>query len=76
MKDKIYVVTMYKWGLREDHSYVLGVYNKKHMAIQDAKQEDQDRGGKYIPEVLEFDINKKNEYKIIIELKKSLYIKD
>ena len=33
-KGKLYIVTMYRWGDRSDHSYVLGVFRKKHRAIK------------------------------------------
>jgi hypothetical protein len=52
-KGKLYVVTMYRWGDREKHSYVLGVFSKKHRAIQEGDAETEWRGGKYYPEVLE-----------------------
>lgn len=55
MKDKVYVVTMYRWGDRECHSYVLGVYNKKLKAIDAGIDEAHSRGGKYAPECIEFE---------------------
>ena len=75
MKNKIYVVSMYRWGDRESHSYVQGVYTKKSLAIKLAEEERVYRGGnKYYPEVLEFNTNtpKSSEdaatYKIIVDL--------
>jgi hypothetical protein len=56
-KDKIYVVTMYRWGERENHSYVLGAYTKKALAISEADKEEQNRGAKYIAEILEYNPN-------------------
>jgi len=54
MSKPIYVVTMYRYGNRENHSYVLGAYFKKDKAIKEAEREKEYRGGtKYIPEVLE-----------------------
>lgn len=47
MKNKIYIVTAYKWGDREAHSYNLGVFNKKHKAQQVAESHAVYRGGKY-----------------------------
>lgn len=47
MKNEIYVVTAYRWGKVENHSYTLGVFNKKHAAINCADTHTQYRGGKY-----------------------------
>ncbi len=58
MKDKIYVVIAYRWGKRENHSYTLGVFNKKHAAIVCADSHTQYRGGKYGCVVEECIINK------------------
>ena len=75
MVNKIYVVTMYRWGDRESHSYVHGVYTDKDLAIEHARREQGYRGGnKYFPEVLEYSPNTPlNEddvdYKAIIGLK-------
>lgn len=72
MKHNIYVVYMYRWGDRECHSYVLGVYNKKNKAIEAARDEEHYRGGKYTAECIEYKrINK--EYvksEVIISLQK------
>lgn len=52
---KIYVVTMYRYGDREAHSYVLGVWFSPSEAADAAESERVDRGGnKYLPEVLGF----------------------
>jgi hypothetical protein len=48
----VYVVTMYRWGNREKHSYVVGVYSSYESAIETAKLEVSSRGGKYEAEVL------------------------
>jgi len=51
----IYVVTMYKYGNRSDHSYVLCVKPTAQSAIDAGEEEQAARGGnKYFPEVLEF----------------------
>lgn len=52
-----YVVTMYRWGDRECHSYVLGVFSKKTRAEKAAKREEEYRGGKYSPECIEIPID-------------------
>jgi hypothetical protein len=43
----IYVVTMYRWGNREKHSYVLGVLGSLKLAKYAMKIEEESRGGKY-----------------------------
>lgn len=47
MKNEVYIVTAYRWGKREDHSYTLGVFNKKHAAFKCADDHTEYRGGKY-----------------------------
>ncbi len=65
----VYVVTMYRYGDRELHSYVHGIYQKKQKAIDEAKFEKEYRGGnKYYPEVLEMALNDSNYKKIILDL--------
>lgn len=56
-KNKVYVVTMYRWGDKETHSYVIGAFTKKQRAIDECQKEEEYRGGKYNGEVLEFDPN-------------------
>jgi len=56
-KEKTFVVTAYKFADRSAHSYVVGVYNKKAMAIKMADAETEYRGGKYSCEVLECGMN-------------------
>ena len=53
----VYVVTMYRCGNREKHSYVVGVYSSKDSAIEAARCEDGCRGGKYAAEVLSFPLD-------------------
>lgn len=43
----VYVVIAYRWGQRENHSYTLGVFNKKAQAIKCADSHTEYRGGKY-----------------------------
>ena len=54
MKSKIYTVHAYRWGLRNTHSYSVGVYSKKHAALKAAEAEKEWRGGKYECEVIEW----------------------
>ena len=57
MKSKIFVVTAYRWGDREAHSYVVGAYDNSDLAKEAADNECKYRGGKYECEVIEFIIN-------------------
>ena len=54
---KVYVVTMYRYGDREAHSYVLGVYSTKEIAETEALREKDHRGGKYDPEIIEMPVD-------------------
>ncbi len=53
----LYVVTMYRWGDREKHSYVIGVFDDEDKAIGAGVKEEQYRDGKYKAEVLGFTVN-------------------
>lgn len=55
--NKVYIVTMYRWGEREAHSYVLGGYSNPDKAIEYGLTEESDRGRKYTCEVLEIEID-------------------
>lgn len=57
----VYTVHAYRWGNRENHSYLVGVYSKKEKALKAAYIEEDFRGGKYKCEVLEWIINKGKE---------------
>ena len=56
-KGKIYVVTMYRWGNRENHSYLLSVWSKKQKALDECKKEEDYRGGKYMGEIIEMELD-------------------
>lgn len=47
MKNEIYIVTAYRWGDAESHSYNLGVFTKKKKAQDVAESHCTYRGGKY-----------------------------
>ena len=53
----IYVVTMYRWGSRENHSYVLGVWRNAVIATRHCSAEEAWRGGKYTGEILKFQLD-------------------
>lgn len=57
MKNKLYTVRACRWGDSETHSYIVGVYTKKHKAQEAAKTEAEYRGGKYECEILEWNPN-------------------
>ena len=53
----VFVTTMYRYGDREKHSYVLGVWSSRGGAMQAGQTEALWRGGKYEPEVNEWKID-------------------
>ena len=57
MKPTVYTVHAYRWGDRDNHSYTVGVYSKKHAAMKAAEAEKDWRGGKYECEVLEWTLD-------------------
>jgi hypothetical protein len=57
MKQLIYTVQAYKYGQRDGHSYIVGVYTRKHAALKAADAEEVYRGNKYICEVCETEPN-------------------
>lgn len=59
MKQIVYTVHAYRWGDRELHSYIVGVYAKKHAAIKAADHETEYRGGKYECEIIEWELGGK-----------------
>ena len=69
-----YTVTAYRWGDREKHSYVVGVYTRDFKAIKAADVEQDYRGGKYACEVLRWSPDKgmegkmRKRFKVIIPL--------
>jgi len=57
----VYVVTMYRFGDRDKHSYVLGVWSDKAEADKHANAEVDYRGGKYKADVLKVVVNAEPE---------------
>ncbi len=76
MKQTVYTVRACRWGDRETHSYIVGVYDKKHAAQKAAEIEREWRGGKYECEILEWTLGEGLEgrnldekgYKVIKDL--------
>ena len=59
--NKVYTVHAYRWGQRERHSYLVGVYSTPERALSVAEQEEYDRGGKYDCEVLGWVLDEKQD---------------
>ena len=55
MRD-VYIVEALRFGDRESHSYIVGVFNSKEVAEYAAKVEECWRGGKYECQVDKFEI--------------------
>ena len=49
----VYPVIASRFGMREKHSYLVGIYSNKTTAMLVADTEEADRAGKYVCEVLE-----------------------
>lgn len=56
--NKLYVVTMYRWGDCNKHSYVLGVFDNEVTAKMQGIKEETFRGGKYSPDITDWNLNK------------------
>jgi len=63
---KVFVVKMNRYGDREKHSYVLGVWSTREEAEKAGNVEKYYRAGKYEPEIFEFTIDA-NEYDFPME---------
>ncbi len=44
---KVYIVIMHRYGEREAHTYIKGIYKNKENAIKVGKEEEMCRDGKY-----------------------------
>jgi hypothetical protein len=54
----VYLVTAYRFGNRERHSYPVSVRSSLPDALDDAEFEEEWRGGKYVCEVMEWEIDR------------------
>ena len=73
-KNKVYVVSMYRFGADDTHSYVLCVATKKTKAEGEADAEEARRGNeKYSAEIIEFTPNEPDSKKVIRERKLASY---
>lgn len=57
----MYVVTAYRWGDDESHSYLMGVFKKEGEAIKVANSHCNYRGGKYACVIEEVPLNHYSE---------------
>ncbi len=65
---KVYIVTMYRYGDKESHNYIIGVYTTKNIAIMNGNVELLCRGYKYYPEVIETELDKSNDNYIVVTI--------
>lgn len=62
----VFVVTMYRYGDHEKHSYVLGAFDGLEIAKAEADKEQEYRGGnKYMPEIIEMQLNVAKKRRVI-----------
>ena len=62
----VYVVTMYRFAQRYNHSYVSGVYKDELRALKEAEKEQMFRGGtKYYPEIWEYDLDNEKRRRVL-----------
>lgn len=59
----VFIVTAYRYGDKESHSYVVGAFNNKEEAIKQSNIEREWRGGKYECEVKSMKLNETLKYK-------------
>jgi hypothetical protein len=59
----VYIVTAYRFGNRESHSYVVGAFDNEEASLKQAKIEREWRGGKYECEVRSMELNESLKYK-------------
>jgi hypothetical protein len=59
----VYIVTAYRFGDRESHSYVVGAFDNEEESLKQAKLEREWRGGKYECEVRSMELNESLKYK-------------
>ena len=57
----LYVVTMYRYGSRESHSYLLGCWSTLELAKLNANTEILWRGNKYLPEIIKVILDEDND---------------
>ena len=58
----VYTVTMYRYGNREWHSYVLGAFSSNDIAREWAVKEEEYRDGKYKAEIIRCEIDSPTDF--------------
>lgn len=58
----VYTVTMYRYGNREWHSYVLGAFSSNDIAREWAVKEEEYRDGKYKAEIIRWGIDSPTDF--------------
>lgn len=53
----VFVVEVLRWGDREQHSYVIGVFSSENLAVDAGKKERESRGGKYEYAISEHEVD-------------------
>jgi len=61
MSKTMFVIQAYRYGDKEKHSYVVGIFDSIEKAIKASEAENQFRGGKYECEIYEFELNNTGE---------------
>ncbi len=61
----VYVVTMYRYGEREKHSYVYGAFSTEATAREWGEKEKDYRGGKYEPEIIKFYVDSPTDFLVV-----------
>lgn len=65
----VYIVTAYRFGDHEQHSYVVGVYTDLDRAIEIAEEVPEERAGKYFAEVLKFKLDSSDQsFEIVLPI--------
>ena len=58
----VYIVTMYRYGDREKHSYVYGAFSTEATAREWGEEEKDYRGGKYEPEIIRLCVDSPTDF--------------
>ena len=53
----LYIALMRRWGSRETHSYVQGVYSTRERALESGLEVERDRAGKYRVELIKCELD-------------------
>ena len=59
----LYVVQMYRWGDKDSHSYIEGIYDNRRIACRHGKAEVRQRAGKYEYKIWKHSLNQPRDLK-------------